>query len=105
MNERPVHAVLELDSSGFGPLAFGPPASEIEARTVEEVPAALRAAEGAARAGRWVVGFVAHEAAPAFDAALRVRAPSGPLAWFGVHDAPLGPPEPGPVDARLVDLA
>lgn len=105
MTGRSLHAVVELDSSGFGPLAFGAPAAVIEARTPGEVLPALRAAEAAARAGRWVVGFVAHEAAPAFDAALRVRASSGPLAWFGVHDAPLGPPEPGPADARLVTLA
>ena len=27
-----------------------------------------------------------YEAAPAFDAALAVHAPDGPLAWFAVHD-------------------
>ena len=100
-----IHALLELDSSGWGPLAFGPPRQVIEAHTLADVVPAIRAAEGAARAGRWVVGFVAYEAAPAFDPALRVRPGSGPLAWFGVHDGPPGPPLPGPTDARIADFA
>ena len=58
-----VHALLELDSSGWGPLAFGPPREVIEARTLADVVPAIRAAEAAARAGRWVVGYVAYEAA------------------------------------------
>ncbi len=101
----PVHALVELDSSGWGPLAFGAPRAVIEARALDDVVPALRAAEGAARAGRWVVGFVAYEAAPAFDPALRVRPGPGPLAWFGVHDAPLPAPPPGSADGRIVDAA
>jgi para-aminobenzoate synthetase/4-amino-4-deoxychorismate lyase len=31
------------------------------------------------------VGYVRYEAAPAFDAALKVHAADGPLAWFGVY--------------------
>ncbi len=100
-----VHAILELDASGFGALAFGAPRATLEARALADVVPALRAAEAAARGGRWVVGFVAYEAAPAFDAALRVRPGPGPLAWFGVHDAPLGAPAPGPDDARIEGLA
>jgi para-aminobenzoate synthetase/4-amino-4-deoxychorismate lyase len=100
-----VHALLELDSSGWGPLAFSAPVAVIEARSVAEVLPAIRAAEAAARAGRWVVGYVAYEAAPAFDAALRVRPGEGTLAWFGVHDAPLGVPPPGRDDARLAGVA
>ncbi len=100
-----VHALLELDSAGWGPLAFGAPREVIEARTLAEVVPVLRAAEGAARAGRWAIGFVAYEAAPAFDAALRVRPGTGPLAWFGLHDAPLPVPAPRPADARLAGAA
>ncbi len=100
-----VHALLELDSSGWGSLAFGAPGQVIEAREVADVIPAIRAAEAAARGGRWVVGFVAYEAAPAFDAALRVRAGTGPLAWFGVHDATLDGIPPGPADARVDGLA
>ena len=99
-----VHALLELDSAGWGPLAFGPPGEVIEARTLADVVPALRTAESAARAGRWVVGYVAYEAAPAFDAALRVRPGHGPLAWFGLHDGPLPVPGPRPAGARLADV-
>lgn len=51
----------------------------------------LAAAQSEALAGRWVTGFVAYEAAPAFDAALRVRdAMAGlPLVYLEVHDTPL----------------
>ena len=101
----PIHAIAELDAAPFGPLAFGAPRAVVEARTLAEVRPALRAVEAAARDGRWAVGYVAAEAAPAFDAALTVReAAPGPLLWFGLHDAPLGPPPPGPVEARLVGL-
>jgi para-aminobenzoate synthetase / 4-amino-4-deoxychorismate lyase len=100
-----VHAVLELDAAPWGPLAFGAPAEVIEARTLGEVLPALRAVEAAARAGRWAVGYLAYEAAPALDEALTVRPGEGPLLWFGLHDAPLGPPPGGPCDARLTGLA
>ena len=41
-----------------------------------------------ARQGRWCVGYLRYEAAPAFDSAFAVhRGSDGPLAWFGVHDA------------------
>ena len=41
-------------------------------------------AEAESRSGAWVAGFVAYEAAPAFDDALVVRMPKAdlPLAWF-----------------------
>jgi para-aminobenzoate synthetase/4-amino-4-deoxychorismate lyase len=101
----PIHAVVELDAAPYGPLAFGLPRAVVEARSLGEVRAALRAVDEATRAGRWAVGYLASEAAPAFDPALTVREPGpGPLLWFGLHDAPLGPPPPGPVDARLVGL-
>ena len=45
---------------------------------------ALAAVEAEAAAGRWAAGFLAYEAAPALDPALRARPPGpGPLAWFG----------------------
>lgn len=100
-----LHAILELDDAPWGPLAFGAPREVVEARRTEEVLPALRRVEAAARAGRWAVGYLAYEAGPALDEALVVRAGEGPLLWFGLHDAPLGPPPPGPVDARLEGLA
>jgi len=60
---------------------------EIRADTLDEVRAALDDSARAAQSGLWVGGFVSYDAAPAFDDALRVVAPSAgpvPLAWFGV---------------------
>ncbi|MBK8733994.1 MAG: aminodeoxychorismate synthase component I [Actinomycetales bacterium] len=99
-----------------GRLGFGAPVAVISAATVPEVRPALLAVEAAARSGRYAVGFVSYEAAPAFDPAMRVRGGSGvPLVWFGIHDAPLPPAdwreptayacsvwEPGTVEADYV---
>lgn len=55
----------------------------------------INAVQAASARGHWCVGFVAHEAAPAFDAALRVRPPAaGPLAWFAEFAAPSQTPTP-----------
>jgi para-aminobenzoate synthetase/4-amino-4-deoxychorismate lyase len=63
------------------------------ARKVDEVRAVLAAAESAARRGRWCVGFVSHEAAPAFDPAFVVHARGpAPLAWFAEFAAPAALP-------------
>ncbi|MDT8992983.1 aminodeoxychorismate synthase component I [Curvibacter sp. APW13] len=70
-------------------LAFGAPREVLVARQADEVRAVLEAVEQHARQGRWCVGYLRYEAAPAFDAALAVHPADGPLAWFGVHDAPL----------------
>lgn len=82
---RDVQAILDLDP--FGHLELADPAAVYVARSLEEVRPVVRAAEAAALAGRWVVGFVAYEAAPAFDGALRVRGGwREPLAWFAAFD-------------------
>jgi para-aminobenzoate synthetase/4-amino-4-deoxychorismate lyase len=67
------------------------PVGQLEARTPSEVVAVLDAAEAAAARGLYAAGFVAYEAAPAFDRALAVRqhpaahsAAHLPLAWFGL---------------------
>ena len=89
-------------------LEFGQPRALLRADTAARVPGVLREAQRQADAGAWVVGMVAYEAAPAFDAALQVRTPapsSPPLAWFAVHDRPRvadrvrGGAEPGESDA------
>ena len=72
---------------------------EFAAHTVEGVLPALERAADAVAAGRWVAGWVAYEAAPAFDPAMVVRAPRGPgssaeglgfadlpLVWFAVFE-------------------
>ena len=71
-------------------LDFSAPRTVLSAATPDEVPGVLAEAERQARAGRWVAGWVAYEAAPAFDPALRVRPSAGPLplAAFAVYAAP-----------------
>ncbi len=76
-------------------VAFGEPREVLVARELSQVKTVLRAVEQCALHGLWCVGYVRYEAAPAFDSALAVRPATGPLVWFGVHDAPL------PSDAGL----
>lgn len=77
--------------------AFGAPLRLLQADTLAEVKPLLEQVQAEALAGRWCLGHVAYEAAPAFDAALRVHPATGPLAWFAVFDAEL----PWPEDERL----
>ncbi len=87
---RGVHARFDDPRPGGRNLQFGPPLEELRAETISDVPAVITAAERAREAGRWVAGYVAYEAAPAFDPALVTRppVPGLPLAWFGVHRTP-----------------
>ncbi|MFT3913573.1 MAG: chorismate-binding protein [Anaeromyxobacteraceae bacterium] len=98
-------AFLELD--GFsGPLAFRAPRAVHVARTLAEVRPVLEAAARAGAEGRWAAGFVAYEAAPAFDAALCVPGvATGPLAWFAEYDRPADPTAFTPGEADLGPLA
>lgn len=64
------------------------PAGVVEARAAGDVAAALGEVRAQVARGRVAAGFLAYEAAPAFDPALRVRpAGPGPLLWFGLYDA------------------
>lgn len=68
---------------------FENPRETIVAWSIGAVVPALEAVERAQRAGAYLVGYVAYDAAPAFDAALKVRASDElPLLCFGVFDAP-----------------
>ncbi len=73
---------------------FDTPVAKFVAYSPAQVPAVLEAAQREAGAGRWVLGWAAYEAAPAFDAALRVQASSGslPLAVFAAYAAPSAHP-------------
>ncbi|MEM7483211.1 MAG: chorismate-binding protein [Acidobacteriota bacterium] len=69
-------------------LRFEAPVAVLVARRVEEVPATFaevcRRTEGE---GLWAAGFVAYEAAPAFDSALAAHPPAvggAPLLWFAL---------------------
>jgi para-aminobenzoate synthetase/4-amino-4-deoxychorismate lyase len=111
-----VHSSVRLDTHSLvrcriDHSAAGQPALELrnfrgqlEARALSDVITMLGDVEAAVRRGWFAAGFVTYEAAPAFDPALGVRAPSSqpldastiPLAWFGLFSeaspaAPLPP--------------
>jgi para-aminobenzoate synthetase/4-amino-4-deoxychorismate lyase len=65
--------------------AFEQPEQTLVAHTPEQVKPLLEAVDALAKQGFWCAGYVRYEAAPAFDAALKVHAADGPLAWFGVY--------------------
>ncbi|HEV2706413.1 MAG TPA: aminodeoxychorismate synthase component I [Pyrinomonadaceae bacterium] len=68
---------------------FARPSRIVSAHTLDEVRAALRVVQQAADEGLYAAGYVAYEAAPAFDPALVAHTPgSMPLVWFGLFDAP-----------------
>jgi len=94
-----------VDFPSLGSLEFDRPARVLEARSLHEVEPLLAEVEAAAAGGSWAVGHLAYEAAPAFDGALRTRPPNGgPLARFGLFDAP-APSSAPPAAARLGPLA
>ena len=79
-------AVIDFDG---GRLVFANPVRVIVANTVADVIPALGVVERASLDGLYAAGYVAYEAAPAFDPKLRVQ--SGcrvPLLCFGIFDAP-----------------
>lgn len=83
-------------------VAFGEPVEVLVAHQLDQVKPVLQAVQDRALSGQWCVGYVRYEAAPAFDSALDVHPATGPLAWFGVHHAPLpasdAPPSPATGD-------
>jgi para-aminobenzoate synthetase/4-amino-4-deoxychorismate lyase len=80
---------------GAAPLrcAFGAPRQTLVAHRLAQVRPLLETVQALARQGYWCVGYLRYEAAAAFDPALAVQEADGPLAWFGVHDAPQAWPE------------
>ena len=55
--------------------------------SVTEVLPALRHLEAQVRGRLYAAGYIAYEAAPAFDTALQVRSGSSlPLLWFGLYE-------------------
>jgi len=88
------------DDGGRLQLSFAAPEAVLVARRIDEVAAVLARAEAAAHDGRWALGHVAYEAAPACDAALRCHDAAGilPLAAFAIYSAP-APRDDAPVAA------
>ncbi|MCY7372041.1 MAG: chorismate-binding protein, partial [Polaromonas sp.] len=76
--------------------AFGQPLQTLLAHTPAQLRPLLDAVQQAAQRGLWCVGSMRYEAAAAFDAALSVHAPDGPLACFAVYDQPLPWPAADP---------
>ena len=82
------YAVLDFHGRRGARTFFTNPLEVISVSDIKDVRPALREVERAARAGAYAVGYVAYEAAPAFDRALVVREAATPLLWFGLFDAP-----------------
>lgn len=96
-----LHALIDFrdphgSTTGGLRCAFAAPVQTLVANALDEVGAVLDRVEQHARAGRWCVGYVRYEAAPAFDPALAVHPAGGPLAWFGVHEQALDWPAVAP---------
>jgi para-aminobenzoate synthetase/4-amino-4-deoxychorismate lyase len=83
------HALLH-DARGGRWLAFRAPREVVVARCAAEVAPALSHVDEAVEGrGLHAAGFIAYEAAPAFDPALVTRGDGEfPLVWFGLYDAP-----------------
>ena len=83
---RPTVALYDPDRSAW--LSFRRPAVVVQAHDVNAVRPALREVERAVNAhGYTAAGFLAYEAAPAFDPALKIHSPPDvPLLWFGLFD-------------------
>jgi len=81
-------------------LVFAAPRAVVEARTLAEVaPALAEVARRVEAEGLWAVGFVAYEAAPAFEPALAVRTPAAgapPLLRFALTAPPRCVEAPAP---------
>ncbi|MEE8523158.1 MAG: aminodeoxychorismate synthase component I [Thermoanaerobaculia bacterium] len=85
-------------------LRFRKPSATLAARRVDEVLPVLARVEEAVAAGSWAAGFIAYEAAPAFDAALAAHPPGPlPLTWWGIFEPPdeVPPPESTEVPAGI----
>ena len=94
MNPPPAAApeplVVLHDAAAGRWLRFQAPVEIIAATRLDEVRPALRQIEEAVeRRGLHAAGWIAYEAAPAFDPALHTRAPGPlPLLWFGLFPPP-----------------
>jgi len=83
----PQHPTISVDERIK--FQFHSPSAVHTAYSVAEVKTVLANVEAARARGNWCVGFVAHEAAGAFDSAFVVKpikAKSAPLAWFAEFD-------------------
>lgn len=91
MNINSARVDFKSPSLPQGGLAFDSFDRIIEAATLDEVIPALEELERAARDGYYAVGYLAYEAAPAFEAALQTSPPRDdfPLLLFGLTRNPV----------------
>lgn len=97
--------VLLFDPAAGCWLQFEEPRQAVVVRTLPDVvPALARLEQEVNSNGLFAAGFIAYEAAPAFDNALRVRTPPPdfPLVWFGLFENPV--PVRLPAPARRIPL-
>ncbi len=81
------------------------PVDELIAYSIEEVIPTINRASQASRDGMWVGGYIAYEAAPAFDDSLAAHSIEGePLAWFGVFGS-VATEDDGPPDVSVLSGA
>ena len=81
----PNTAVL-FDASSRKWLQFNDPIAIYSAHDHESVLPVLETVEQQVRKNNYAVGFIAYEAAPAFDPALAVNSPGAlPLVWFAIY--------------------
>lgn len=70
-------------------LCFLRPLKIIAAESIGQVRTALQQVQDSVKAGYYAAGYIAYEAAPAFDPALAVRGDVRvPLLWFGIFEEP-----------------
>lgn len=81
---------LVFDTQQNAWLSFGMPTRAHSTHNLGEVLCILQRAQDAAlQEGKWLIGWLTYESAPAFDPALEVGAPSElPLIWFGEYENP-----------------
>jgi para-aminobenzoate synthetase / 4-amino-4-deoxychorismate lyase len=99
---RAAHVHDALFVSREQDLRFTRPVDLVEARTLDAVLPALRRVQNAVDGGLYAAGYIAYEAAPAFDPSLTTHlACRLPLAWFGIYEKRITTPPanespPGP---------
>lgn len=94
------------DAENSQDLRFENPLRCIIAQQPEEVETALKALDEAVSKGFYVAGFMAYEAAYAFENIGSFRSDGLPLVWFGVYEAPQqGLPAPTEAPANPLQIS
>jgi len=93
LRQSPVILLEDTQASRDLPAArlYSAPVRIVTATRPEEVDSALRAVDAGLRDGLHAAGWIAYEAAAAYEPRLRARLqrmPDEPLVWFGLFDGP-----------------